>query len=353
MTPEILHPSIQPFTKYGESFFDTFTDLIGKSDELMITSGYISEDAIEFLKINLKQLPRFNLAIGMHGIEGFTRSQYENLVELNSLMVNKNKGLTFVSDTLKFHGKAYSFLSDNSPFASIVGSTNISILGDKDKRQFEIDVLLNDQYSIQKVHNIQKELINYSVTIDQFKPQKFIETNKLEFLEPYTNSKTVSVEKIDTAAQNILVNTATNLQFILPLKCEAKSSMNVAFGKGRENTSNKIVIPRSWLEFEIIVGVDITRKKGYPTYSTFWVITDDGWKFKVNTQGGNSKNLRSLDDLKVLGAWVKGRLLNSGAVKYGQFINETDLTKFGKKNVSLTKLKTTIENIDVYYLEFK
>jgi hypothetical protein len=273
-------------------------------------------------------------------------------MQLNSLMSDQNKGLTYVSHSIKFHGKAYSFCKEKKPFASIVGSTNISILGDQDKRQFEIDVLLQDGNSINKIYKLQNELIQFSKTIDEIDNIKIIENKKLDFLEPYTRSESISVSKLDIDLKNKLLSNATNFSFKIPLKCEEKSSMNVAFGKGRENTSNKIIIPRSWFEFEIIVGVDITTKKGYPVHTEFWIVTEDGWKFKAKTQGGNSKNLRSMGDLKVLGAWVKGHLLNAGLVRYGQFISQSDLDKCGKTHLNLTKLNSKIDGLDVYYLEF-
>jgi hypothetical protein len=350
MQNEILQPKINPIIINGTSFFDKFKELTNNSDEITITSGYISEDAIYFLKHNINKLPRFNLAIGMMAIEGFTKSQYSNLIELNQMMIQNNKGLAYVSNSFKFHGKAYSFKRNGTAFASIVGSTNISILGDPEKRQHEIDVLIHEKESVSKIVKIQNELINYSSEISNYKPTKFLDSTQKPLLEAYTNSQFVYVEKIEESKVSEIKKNLTTTIFELPLKCEQKSNLNVFLGKGREG--NGLVIPRSWLEAEVIVNAQITRLPNYPTGRIFWVITDDGWKFKIKTGGDNSKNFRSENDLHVLGAWIKGKLLKAGVVKFGQFISEIELQKFGNNKLTLTKSNKKEDNLEIYYLDF-
>jgi hypothetical protein len=350
MNNEILQPKFNPIIHNGASFFEKFKELTLQSDELTITSGYISEDAIYFLKHNVKKLPKFNLAIGMMAIEGFTKSQYSNLVELNELMIQNNKGLAFVSNSFKFHGKAYSFKKNDITFASIVGSTNISILGDPEKRQHEIDILICERESLVKIEGIQNELINYSLEVKDFKPNKFLDSDQKPLLEAYTNSQVVHVEKVEDSQLKVIKNNLSSTIFELPLKCEQKSNLNVFLGKGREG--NGLVVPRSWLEAEVIVNASITRIDNYPTNRIFWVITDDGWKFKIKTGGDNSKNFRSENDLHILGAWIKGKLLKAGVVKFGQFISENELIDYGNNKLTLIKTSISEDALDVYYLDF-
>jgi hypothetical protein len=350
MPNEILQPKINPLITNGLSFFDKFKELTNRSDELTITSGYISEDAIYFLKHNVNKLPKFNLAIGMMAIEGFTKSQYSNLIELNDLMIQNNKGLAYVSNSFKFHGKAYSFKKNGTTFASIIGSTNISILGDPEKRQHEIDIVINEKESINKIVEIQNELINYSLEVKNFIPTKFLDNTQKPLLEAYINSQNVNVEKIEESQFIEIKKNLTSNKFELPLKCEQKSNMNVFLGKGREG--NGLIIPRSWLEAEVIVNAEITRRPNYPTSRVFWVITDDGWKFKIKTGGDNSKNFRSENDLHVLGAWIKGKLLSAGVVKFGQFISNIELANYGNNKLTLTKIDKKENGLDFYFLDF-
>ena len=353
---ELLHPDIRPINKVGKSFFDEFIRLSYDSDYMLMTSGYISEDAIFFLKQNLENLPRFDLGVGMHGIEGFTKSQYDGLVGLNADMVEDCKGMSYVSDALKFHGKAYSFFKEDEPFAALIGSTNISILGDKDKRQFEIDLLIDDPQAIKNVVSIQRDLISCSKEIDKFFPSKFITPNKESYVAKMQNISHATIVNVPaeevSAAKHAL---SPAFQFNLRLPCEPKSSLNVIFGRGRgggESGRGKIT-KRSWLECEIIVSNSVTSLPGYPEKGDkFWVVTDDGWSFICGVQGDYAKNFRSQDDLHVLGAWLKGRLLNSGVVEYGQRITEETLQAYGRETLFFAKTEKTKNGLPIYYMDF-
>ena len=99
----------------------------------------------------------------------------------------------------------------------------------------------------------------------------------------------------------------------------------------------------------MIVSSNITKLSGYPKKGqSFYVITDDGYKFKCSTMGDYSKNFRSADDLCILGRWLKGRMENSNALTIGEKVTENTLKKYGRNNITLTK--TTIPNL--WYLDF-
>jgi hypothetical protein len=130
-----------------------------------------------------------------------------------------------------------------------------------------------------------------------------------------------------------------------------KSSLNVFFGEGRRNQQG-FVIPRPWYEVELIVSKNITQQKGYPSVlnnnSSFTVITDDGWSFKCKVSGDYSKNLRSEDDLKILGKWIKGRLENAGVLKPGEMVTDSILNRYGRSDIKLTQIKDS----NNWYLDF-
>ncbi|WP_265757359.1 restriction endonuclease PLD domain-containing protein [Avibacterium sp. 21-586] len=116
-----------------------------------------------------------------------------------------------------------------------------------------------------------------------------------------------------------------------------------------EKTKGDLLNPRPWYEVEIIVPSDITNKDGYPYHETFMVITDDGWKFQCKTSGDYAKNLRSENDLKTLGKWIKGRLEISGCLKTGEKITRETLDQYG--NHFFTLRSTDVP--DLWLLSFK
>jgi hypothetical protein len=234
-------------------------------------------------------------------------------------------------------------------------------LGDPTKRQYELDVLLSDNESVNTVVNTQTDLISYSQSINEFKPTRFLESDTKPILESFTNSTKVKVGKISTEViQSIKSNLPRDRTFKLQLKCEPKSNLNVVFGRGRGGgkSGRGRIKQRSWLEAEVIVSTEVYRREGYPANIDFWVITDDGWMFMCSTQGGvkgapiQGKNFRSNNDLHVLGAWIKGRLLRSGVVVYGEFITEENLKQYGRDFLNLTITNQSKDGLKVFYLDF-
>jgi hypothetical protein len=108
----------------------------------------------------------------------------------------------------------------------------------------------------------------------------------------------------------------TDISFEIPLKVPGipgdknaylGSNINVCYASGRH---------REWWETELIVDKSIRTNPYYPSPQTpFFVITDDGWKFKMHVSGDYSKNFESDADLKILGYWLKGRLVAAGFIE--------------------------------------
>jgi len=94
---------------------------------------------------------------------------------------------------------------------------------------------------------------------------------------------------------------------------QSKSNLNCCFGKGRWSRATGKVKIRDWYEVELITSREINANPQYPR-GEFLATTSDGYTFQAVTNGANFKNLRSLDDLKILGLWIKGCLEDAGAL---------------------------------------
>lgn len=322
---------------------DIFVSYLRESDSITMATGYISSDALielsKIVEINLK--PKIELMIGMHYFDGFTRSQYEAAQSLHQILVSNSLGGIFVSNTRKFHGKMYHFDGQYISPAIMVGSSNLDSCISKNPMNYEADVLITESAEVSKFNSYLKSLIsNLSVPLHSINVDSFIEKNAL--LE-----NQYGVEKVDPVFLAELKSSLTTIEFNISIKTEPKSNLNAFFGKGRVNKRG-FVTPRPWYEVELIVSNSITQQVNFPYCQEFDVVTDDGWKFKCKTSGDFSKNLRSNDDLKILGKWLKGRLESSGCLKIGEPVTERVLTNYGRDYINLTK--TNIDNL--WYLSF-
>jgi len=328
--------------KPDSSFADSFIELMGDADYLKLATGYVSEDSLFFLLENLKNKPGLSceLVIGMHAFEGFTRSQFQTAFKLGEFLSNNKRGCVTVCCAYPFHGKIYNFYKESNPLASIIGSANITQL--IPTRQRNVSLKIDDGSLLKTFEQQYYELQKLCKSICAWKPGAFRQSNSL--LEDCEG-----VTQLTQTQYRDILDTKTNVSFKLPLKAEGKSNLNICFGKGRENTNKGIIKPRSWFEFEIIVPQKITSLKGYPRDKKFSVITDDGWSFECKTQGDYSKNLRSTGGLAILGMWVKGKLLDAGAVNAGELITPEMIHNYGADYIELTATKDP----NIWLLDFR
>jgi len=334
----LLFSKIQPLIYDNDNFSEAFDKLLLPSDRIKIASAYISEESLMELKSILdfyknEDKKKFcDLTIGMHYRDGFTRPQYEAAKNLGEFLAEFELGEVRLCTAFKFHGKVFSFYKKNKPFASIIGSSNLSNM--IESRQWEVDYIFTDNKTLGKVSVLHEDLINKATKniLELPKPEKFNENNGL--LEGRTG-----VEKLNFNDLESYKAEREGAVFQIPLKAETKSNLNAYFGKGRLST-NGAVRPRPWYEVEIIVPKAITQLQGYPhSGSVFSAITDDGWKFKCKVSGQNDKNLRSEDDLKTLGRWIKGRLESAGILAVGQPITEEMLQRYGRSSLTLSQTR--------------
>ena len=335
-------------TKF-QSFSDCFFDLLYEAEQLNIAVGYVTADSLVELKkiIEDNAKPKLNLSIGMHYFDGFTKLEYQAATDLNNFLKDNKLGIVKLTNTFRYHGKAYSFLNSSGPYAAILGSNNLSSIDEKN-RIYEASVLINERSYAKQLNDFIMQISNNaSVDLASCEISRFKQHNSL--LENHHLVEKVTPQELADCCSNL-----KDIKFQIPLKASEnhmKSNLNVFFGKGREDRRG-LIKPRHWYEIEIIVPQEITSKRGYPEANTdksvFDVITDDGWKFKCKVSGDYSKNFRSEGDLKILGKWIKGRLENAGVLRVGEPVTEETLRKYGRSNFTL--IKTRVEGL--WYLDF-
>jgi len=348
---EFLLSNIPPVRFSRRNTISCFEDLMQKAEGIRIASGYISADALAELKkiVEVNKKKFLELVIGMHGFEGFTRSQFDAALYLDEYLRDNKIGGVRVVNAFKFHGKIYSFLKQQTAFAGIVGSSNLSSVLDN-QNHYEADLFINEAGTVNEINNFIIQLSqDASVSLEGYDPKIIEGANTL--LDEHEG-----VEKIPWDELEVVLRDKASVSFKIPIKGAEEaphSNLNVFFGKGRENRKG-FVKPRHWYEVELIVSSNITSQPGYPKAgypereSIITVYTDDGWKFKCKISGDYSKNFRSADDLKILGRWIKGRLENNGALKVGDQVTAETLRRYGRDNFELI----ATSNPAVWILDF-
>ncbi len=338
---ELLASNYPPLRTEFKKFSDCFYEQLSLYKGADISVGYITADSITELKsiIERNDVHRLNLTIGMHYFERFTALEYNAAIDLNDFLLKNRIGKVNLVTSFMYHGKIYSFVNDRGIAKSgIIGSNNLSSIIDGGSRTYESAVLITEEPTVSKMNKFIAQLTDSSAQlISDVEISEFKKVNPL--LENLEHVRRVSDAEVDSVRSHL-----TDITFNIPLKSSEdapKSNLNVFFGKGRK-TPNGLVMPRHWYEVELIVPREIATQKNYPISKSndavFDVITDDGWEFTCKISGTNNKNFRSEKDLKILGKWIKGRLENSGVLRAGEPVTEDTLRKYGRTNLTLTKL---------------
>lgn len=354
---DLLTTNLPPLRLKNDTFLEKFDDFLDKSIRIDIAVGYITADSLAWFYEVIKSITTIetlNLVIGMHYWDKFTEREYKAASEFNDFLHRENRGTIKLVKTFKYHGKLYSWSNENGVYAGIIGSDNLGSLIEGG-RSYEVSSLFNKLDEAIKIKNFIDEL-TAKTTVDLYqyiKDERGFRINA-NLLEGHSGvAKEKNLEDV--------ITTKTKTSFDIPLKGVAsdepprnrdgsKSNLNPFFGKGRE-TPNKRILPRPWYEVELIPGKAVTSLPGYPcSKKPFTVITDDGWKFQCQVQGGDDgkKNFRSAGDLQILGKWIKGRMEDAGVLDVGHIVTTDTIRKFGKSIVKLTK---TSQN-NTWFLEF-
>lgn len=329
------NPLIQQHIR-TKSIYSNFISLVDNATDFNIATGFITNDSIAALKQIVefrKGKLNLSLFIGMNYLEGFTKSQYIAIKDLNNYLLMNNIGTVYLSPKALYHGKMYSFMKNGTCLASFIGSSNLSSFVGTSQNYIEADALfVADEGKVvnKYIYGIIQSLGEAFNNLPEI--TNFI-ANDIELLKGYSYVKKLSSEQLNYE----LVNRTG--EFVdIPLKTEAKSNLNSYFGKGKNKDKYS---PRGWYEVEIIISKKLHNRDLIPTKDDgpFTVITNDGYEFKCLTQGDYSKNLRSEHDLKILGRWIKGQMENDGALQIGTPITSETLSLFGKSYLRLEKTK--------------
>lgn len=375
----LLYSNILPIQaeKSQQTFIDYFNKAITVADHIDIAVGYVSKASLCELQslIEVNNIKNVCLIIGMYYLEGMPEGTYHAAMALDETWRKAGIGEVKLVKAFKYHGKLYVFYKDGHPISAIIGSHNLGAI--------KLEASNRRQYEISAVTEVPEEIEDISQIIGKLS-QSNCSTNIHEIIDmPIIREENTSLTGIDTVSQvtqaevDIYDKRKTDLSFILPIKVPSfeerhmddgkhytKSNLNVSYAAPRNAHKS-----RDWYETQFTVNKQITQLEGYPFKNVpFYVITDDGYKFKAHTTSDGNKQFSAVGDELILGRWIKGRLAAAGLVtpvnntqadkdRIGMITKEM-LLAYGCNTLVLTKTSQKMEDengdlLDVWILSFE
>lgn len=376
---KLLYSNILPLgTENGqETVSDRFFDEARASDRIEIATGYVSKASLLELDslIESASISNISLMIGMYFVEGMPEGTYHTALEINKKWKDAGIGEIRMVRAFKYHGKLYAFYKDGEVKSAIIGSANLGVikLEASNRRQYEVSAVTTDRDECAEIATLIAKLASPSCSVN-------IEDAAGMPIIREVNTSLVGVDTVDQIPQaevSLYEKHKTSTSFILPIKVPATAERFMDDGKHytKSNLNVSYAAPRSarkardWFETQFTVSKSITRQEGYPEKGKpFFVVTDDGYTFKVHTTSDGNKQFSAVGDELILGRWVKGRLAAAGLVtpvnntladtqRLGMITKEM-LAAYGCDTLVLTKTTQRKEDedgsiLDVWVLSFE
>lgn len=321
---KILYSNIQPLGLENgqETIEECIKRQIENADKIEIAVGYVSKASLEELDslVDMYQISNICLNIGMYYVEGMPEGTYHTAIKCDNRWKEKNIGEVRMINTFKYHGKIYCFFKNNEVFSAVIGSANLGVLKleANNRRQYESSILTEDA----------EECRELALLLERLK-SPVCSANIQEIDVPIIREENTSLNSIESVEQipqkeiELYKIHKTDISFTLPLKVPASAERHMDDGKHytKSNLNVCYAAPRNlrksrdWFETQLTVSKEITRMEGYPVKNIpFFVITDDGYWFKVHTTSDGNKQFSAVGNELIMGRWIKGRLAAAGLV---------------------------------------
>ena len=322
---KLLYSNILPLgTDNGqETVSDRFFDEARSSERIDIATGYVSKASLLELDslIESANIRNITLTIGMYFVEGMPEGTYHTALGINKKWKDAGIGEIRMVRAFKYHGKLYAFHKDGEVKSAILGSANLGVikLEASNRRQYEVSAVTTDRDECAEIATLIAKLASPSCSVN-------IEDAVGMPIIREVNTSLVGVDTVDQIPQaevSLYEKHKTTTSFIIPIKVPAADERFMDDGKHytKSNLNVSYAAPRSarkardWFETQFTVSKSITRQEGYPEKGKpFFVVTDDGYAFKVHTTSDGNKQFSAVGDELILGRWVKGRLAAAGLV---------------------------------------
>lgn len=300
---------------------------ISKSDEVKIAVGYFSVLGLEKLNklVHKYHLKNVMLIGGMYSVDGIPESVYIKMMEIAKKWEQEKIGRILLVNNMNYHGKIYTFWHDNKITRTILGSANLGAIAptSSTQRQYELATIIDDPVENQAYAEHLEKLAKFTTSApDVSKRFKKIH-EKVTLLDGIEDVETLTktfVEHVKNCVEDEVLRIPIKApyyadRFNTDRGSYAHSNINVCYAKGRLNSKTHKRDPRNWFEVQVTCDVSLIDKEYYPRKAPFFIITDDNYMFEAHTTSDNHKQLSAYGSDRLIGRWIKGRLVATGLLK--------------------------------------
>lgn len=335
------------------NFRKTFEENLDGCNSIKIASGYIGASEIVNYKNKFLDISNSGGLVqvihGMGGVEGLRANLYSKLIELDADLKNTNTNNGVFVHRTHYHGKMYITVNGSSSKV-LIGSSNFSTSG------FGRNLELNYCHSNIETNN------QASLLFDRLKSNSFF-INKIVL--PDRTKNEIQPRKYSNFDPTIF---KTPPDKSIEIRVTEASNLNLFLSKGRLNRATNVYTPRPFNEVELTIGQEDVKdlRNFLPDQlepAEFDAVTDTGTTFKVKFKRKTSGkyDMRTLHQTgidfmstsrdeggrKLLGQYMKGKLIEKGLLNFGDPVTDDVLIEYGKFHLDLYFLENGI-----IYLKF-
>lgn len=337
-----------------EQFSSFFERSLKNANSLRIASGYVGQDIfinhVPLMKKLVEDGGVVQLIFGISLWDGVTKKCEEAMREFHDFAISHNTDSgVFIVITKKYHGKVYMFdYPESQKQIATVGSSNFSSSGFGSWR--ETNIVIHDIDKLTALSQFFTRLKDDDTVpipmITSFGSDKRVRlTNRQkdqrsirEFSWPAVNAKNIQDAKMLPTAFSLPLRPGSDFE---------KSSLNLFNGPGRKDSASGKYTPRGWYEIENTIKKDDPCRNALNLYLPaildpwrFNVVTEKSEVFEANFnrkfgKKGDTRTLRELSidfqssPRRLLGYFIKDRLVNAGVLDIGETITEDTLDEYG------------------------
>lgn len=289
------------------------------ADRLLIVSGYATANMADRHMEHLSSLNTpvdIELIVGMTPVSGIELTHHLGFRKMASACAYDDMSIScrYIANRTPVHAKVYCWLRNGRPFEAFIGSANYTMTG-FGRSQVEVMESIDSQHALDFFGDVSRHSID-CLAQDVEDHVTLMESHRAEIQHRQARYQ-------DTVTLSLLSRGDT----------PARSGLNWGQRPGRDRNQAYINIP-----------VNIRNSGFFPDRAEqFTVLTDDGDSFIMVRAQDGGKALETTQSNALLGRYIRARM----ALGSGEYVTREDLVRYGRTDVSFTKIDE-----ETYFLDF-